>query len=552
MIKFSNKKMKILNKILICSALIVGVTSCKKSVLTENPPQILTADNLYVNYNGFQNGLNGLYSQVRRCRAGLTTSDPSNDLMFEVNFAGVDNSYDNYASTAGNIYNNWGALNNASYSGYNSIWAYLYQTINAANTIIGRVPANNNMTDDQKNQILAESRLIRAWCYRHLVNLWGAVPLVLIESTGLTFRTDFERAPVATVQASMESDWLFAEQYLPATNTNDGKVLKGTAQHLLAELYLTEGQWAKAKDYASRVTTNPNYALVTNRYGVNAALPGTVFTDMFLDGNSDRSQGNTEALWVLQNELNVIGGEGNNIMRRYWVNRYYSLTEKGTDGKSTTPFQVSIAYGGRGIGRLSPTLFAFSLYGAGDDRGSDFAWRFSYAINTPGSIPKGDTLNQVIPIPHTSKEIISNPNWPSTRKWDYANTLNINVVPNYNDQVLYRAGEDYLFLAEADFRLGDLAGAATAINALRARSHATAITASQITLDFILDERSRELFSEEDRRYTLLRTGTWLTRVQLHNNISGKLVQPRDQLLPIPQAVIDANLGKVLPQNPGY
>src|ERR1700761_1640728 len=159
--------MKILNKIMICGALIASVASCKKNVLTENPPQILTADNLYVNYAGFQNGLNGLYSQVRRCRSGLLTSDPSNDIMFEVNFAGVDNSYDNYPGTPGQIYNNWGALNNASYSGYGTIWAYLYQTINAANTIIGRAPVNTTMTADQKNQILAESRLIRAWCYRH-------------------------------------------------------------------------------------------------------------------------------------------------------------------------------------------------------------------------------------------------------------------------------------------------------------------------------------------------------------------------------------------------
>jgi len=541
--------MKILTKILICCALIASVPSCKKSVLTETPPQIITADNLYVNYNGFENGLNGLYSLVRRCRSGINSADPTNDIMFEVNVSGVDNSYGNYSGTP---YNSWGAASNPAFISYSRIWAYLYQTVDAANTIIGRVPANTNMTDDQKNQILAESRLMRAWCYRHLVNLWGAVPLVLTESTGLTFKTDFTRTPVTGVQAAMESDLLFAEQYLPVTNANDGKVIKGTADHYLAELYLTEKQWAKAKDYASRVTTNPSYALITNRYGVNAANPGTPFTDMFIDGNSDRSQGNTEALWVLQNELNVTGGEGNNIMRRYWVNRYYSLTEKGTDGKATSPFVVTIADGGRGIGRLSPTQFALNLYSPGDDRGSNFAWRFSYAINNPAGIPKGDTLNQVIPVPYNTIEKISNPNWPSTTKWDYANTQNVNVTASYNDQVLIRAGEDYLFLAEADFEMGDLTDAATAINALRTRAHASLVTSSQITLDFILDERSRELFSEEDRRYTLLRTGTWITRTNLHNNITKNLITTRDELLPIPQDVIDANLGKTFPQNPGY
>ncbi|MEO6915425.1 MAG: RagB/SusD family nutrient uptake outer membrane protein [Chitinophagaceae bacterium] len=69
---------------------------------------------------------------------------------------------------------------------------------------------------------------------------------------------------------------------------------------------------------------------------------------------------------------------------------------------------------------------------------------------------------------------------------------------------------------------------------------------------FILDDRSRELFSEEHRRYTLLRTGTWFTRTKQYNVYSGALITLRDTILPIPQSVIDANLNKVFPQNPGY
>jgi hypothetical protein len=544
--------MKNFMKIMICTALIVFAASCKKTVLNETPPALLTADNLFVDYNGFQNAVNGLYYQVRRYRAGITTSDPSNDITSEVTVEGVDNSYSNYPGSPGTVYNNWGAQNNASFSEYSSLWAYFYQTINAANTIIGRVATNTTMTADQKNQTLAESRLIRAWCYRHLTYLFGDVPLVLTETTGANFKTDFTRNSVADVQAAMEADWLFAEANLPVTNANDGKVIKGTAQHYLAELYLTQGNFTKAKDYATRVTTNASYALISARYGPYAKNPGTPFTDMFLDGNSDRSQGNTEALWVLQNEINVTGGEGNNIMRRYWVNRYYSLTVKGTDGKATSPFLVSSDFGGRGIGRIGPTKWALSIYDPTDDRGSDFAWRSSYAINNPAGIPKGDVLGQVIPVDRTSNEKLSNPNWPSTRKWDYTSPLDVNNSSSYNDQILIRSGEDYLFLAEADFGLNDLGGAATAINALRTRAHAPQVIASQITLDFILDERSRELFAEEDRRYTLTRTNTWLARTKLHNVISGPLIQPRDQLLPIPQSVIDANINKVLPQNPGY
>ncbi len=109
-----------------------------------------------------------------------------------------------------------------------------------------------------------------------------------------------------------------------------------------------------------------------------------------------------------------------------------------------------------------------------------------------------------------------------------------------------------MVLAEANFRLGDLAGAATAINTLRTRAKATPVTASQITIDFILDERSRELFSEEDRRYVLLRTNKLVERVKLYNKISATRIALRDTLLPIPQDVIDANLTSRMRQNPGY
>jgi hypothetical protein len=73
-----------------------------------------------------------------------------------------------------------------------------------------------------------------------------------------------------------------------------------------------------------------------------------------------------------------------------------------------------------------------------------------------------------------------------------------------------------------------------------------------MSLDFILDERSRELFLEEDRRITLLRTSKWLERTRLHNNNGGANIAERDTLYPIPQPVIDANLTKKMPQNPGY
>jgi hypothetical protein len=544
--------MKSYYKILLGLGLLAGLASCKKTVLDENPPNQLFADNLYSTYDGFQNGLNGLYAEVRRSRGGIDYGDPTNNIMFEMNVIGVDNGYGNYSAGPEQMLNNFGALSNAGVTYYRQTWAYLYETINSANTIIDRATVSTVLSDAQRNSILAEARCIRAWSYRHLTYLWGDVPLQLHESSGENVRTDYDRAPIAQVRAAMINDWLFAEKYLPVTTTVDGKLLQGVPQHFLAETYLAIAKNDSAKIYATKVTTNVSYKLITNRYGVNLAKPGTAYTDMFLDGNSNRSQGNTEALWTLQNELNVAGGEGYNIMRRYWLNRYYSITVTGTDGKSPSPFAVTYDFGGRGLGRLGPTKYAFSIYENTDDRGGDFAWRFSYAINNTAGVPKGYTLGQVIPLDRTSREKISNPNYPSTRKWDNASPTDVNSNNSYNDQVFLRSADTYLLLAEADFKLGDLPGAVAALNAVRTRSHASVITAAQVTLDFILDERSRELFTEEDRKYTLLRTDTWLARTKLYNAVAAPNVTDRDKLLPIPQDVINTNLTKVFPQNPGY
>lgn len=545
--------MRAYKKIFIAAACVAaaGLSSCKKSALDIDSPGTVLADNLYSTKAGFDAGLNGLYSEVRRSRSG-TVLGQINQMMLEPAYIGVDNAYGNYRDTYEDIFNNWGANNNAAVSAYSNIWAWLYETINNANTIIGRAETSPALSATDKNSVLAEARFIRAWCYRHLTYLWGDVPLVLTESSGTTIPDDYTRETVANVRKAMEADWLFADQYLPETSANQGKVLKGAADHYLAELYLAMGQNDKARDFALKVTNNNNYKLVTARYGVNASKPGTPYTDMFLDGNINRNQGNTEALWVLQEELNVLGGEGDNLMRRYWVNRYYSFTFKGTDGKSVSPFIVSADYGGRGIGRLGPTKYALGLYDTNDDRGSDFAWRFSYAINNPNGIPKGYKLGDVLPIDRTSTEKITNPNWPSTRKWDYASPIDPTVDRQYQDQTYVRSADTWLLLAEAYFKLGDLPNATIAINTIRNRAHANPITQSQVTMDFILDERSRELFSEEERRYTLLRTGTYLTRVKQYNNIAKLTITDRDQLFPIPQDVVNANRHTPMRQNPGY
>ena len=119
-----------------------------------------------------------------------------------------------------------------------------------------------------------------------------------------------------------------------------------------------------------------------------------------------------------------------------------------------------------------------------------------------------------------------------------------------------RYAETYLLLAEAQFKQGKLAEAATSLNVVSARANATPVSAGQVTLNYILDERARELLGEENRRMTLMRTGTLVTRaIALNSNTAANPLNGltnKHLLLPIPLTEINLNKDAVLEQNPGY
>lgn len=144
---------------------------------------------------------------------------------------------------------------------------------------------------------------------------------------------------------------------------------------------------------------------------------------------------------------------------------------------------------------------------------------------------------------------------------------------NFNDPstrpcVLYRFSDVYMTGAEAYFKAGDAAKAAGLLNVVRQRAafrksnttaqNATAaaamtITAADVTLDFILDERSREFFGEWQRWHDLVRTRSLVRRVQEWNQEAAPYVKDFNMLRPIPQSQIDRVVdGPAFSQNSGY
>lgn len=591
--------------ILILLTALAAAPGCE-SFLGENPETLMTSNQLYASEEGFQLGLNGLYASARKEREGYgyTDSFGATGLYALMNMAGTDN-YDSGAGASGEfsaIYKSWNTANVPTDKSLKNAFEWLYETVLAANTLIGRIDDATWSSEEKKNNVEAQARLIRAWAYRHLTYMWGDVPLNLTETTGENFRSDWERNDIHEVRAQILEDLTFAEEHLEWIPSIAGAPSKGVALTYLSEMYLAE---AEAVRNGSYIPSDPELTadklnqmafdaadkcIKEGPYALNQAAGETcAFMNTFTPENASHS--NLEALWVMQWEQNVLGG-GNNLMR-------FSLRPKFDSSNAFAKGAILISYyeesrGGRGFARTGITPWALNLYdtssdrdnGIIDDRGGEHAIAQYYTLTELDEISdkaginaatgenwkvgdkvyigvskaadmgkyEASTLNKGYAAVLKQDSGSNNNNWPYTLKYSYCDPGYPKNNESHNDQIYMRLAETVLLRAEASLKLGETGDAADDINLLRTRANALPVTAADITLDFILEERSRELLGEEQRRYTLLRTKSasefveWVTA----RNPKDKGLAERDYLFPIPQSVIDANVSKKMDQNPGF
>ncbi|WP_236980569.1 RagB/SusD family nutrient uptake outer membrane protein [Membranihabitans maritimus] len=547
----------------LCLVLISGCNVFNEDYLEERPPHLISAGTLFESYEGFQSGLNGLYAEVRLELSGLQSNTAP---RYAITMGGTDVLVTNLPHVGwSTMASKFGNELNPNQSWLSEWFAWVYGIVNAANTIIDEAEKREDVEwsydgknpEENRNLVIAEARAIRAWAYRHLSYLWGDVPLVLQPSSGSSIKTDWERSPVKLVREQMIEDFLFAEQYIPVERENQGRLTKGAVQHYLAETYLTLDEPNNALMMADKVINTPEYNLITERYGVRMDEPGTPFMDMFYDGNANREEGNSEALWVFPFEQFSQGG-GVAHKNRHHASRYSEIVIDGI-----VPLQNTLERGGRGATICSLSKFCLGLWDKGDDRASEFAIRWFYVLKDAESnapypadrLPSGYSYGDTIWTNY--EEVLSpsnlrQPNRPFSRKVEGTDPNNVSTSNQWNDQIYLRLADTYLLKAEAQYKLGDILGATETINTIRRRSNADAITESDIDIDFILDERARELIMEEHRRYTLIRNNKWIERTKAHNFHGGQFIEEKHRLMPIPQDVINTNLSSVFPQNPGY
>jgi len=525
--------------------------SCKKS-LEENNPSGITAESVFTTPEGFETLVNAAYSYQRWWygkEEGMSMSEMGTDLWMSGAGDGTTD-LTQYLNLQGNN----GAITTE--------WQQLYAAINQCNAGINRIgEAGLSITVRPVRE--AELRFLRAFYYWHIVETWGGVHFSLTEAQGVI--TTANKTPVETFNNQIIEDLLFAVDKLPATTADYGRVTKPAAQAFLARMYLSQKKYTQARDMA--------LAVINGGYGF-VLLPN--YADLWKMANLK----NKEVVYAVNYSINLsLNDLADPILNplghsRGSNNAHLLYTMKYDD----QPGMIRDIANGRPFNRYMPTRFLLDLYSANDSRyeGSYKTVWFANGTSRPAGMAIGDTAifaTKAVYAPvgkrykiydrnsvyNTNGTVKDQLHYVSLNKFDDPTRTSANEAQSARDAFVIRFAELYLIAAEAEFGLGNSQQSATYLNVIRTRAAKPGkiaemqLTAAQVSLDLILDERAREFAGEQLRWFDLKRTGKLIERVKANNPNVGPNIQDFHTVRPIPRSQVDAVTNNTeFKQNPGY
>ena len=558
--------MKTFKYILILFGVVVFFApSCSKQ-LKENPQSVITPD-FFKTVQGFQSGLDAAYAGMRNLWG--------TENLFTIACIGTDEF----------ITGNDGTGNNVNYysSGYTpadgkvtAVWNNCYTYINTCNGLVDFGTSLTGIDTAKRNEMIAEAKFLRANYYFVLVQFWGNV--TLNKHFQSVPSTAAQRDPRADVYDFIIQDLQDAITELPPSPVQGGilpgKATAAAATHVLAKVYLTRAgsSVAHPDDYQNAYTLASGLITKSASLGLGL-LPD--FGSVFQEGNET----NKEVLWTVQHTSNLAyngstaqnSSGPDNVLVHMWVPKY----------ETYVPGMQRDILDGRPYIRAVPTRWLTDTVFKDKTNDTRYSKTFQtvWYCNNAAGIPKwgnpvpagvdpslagkpkftlGDTACFMpgFDVPDaqiaSTRYLLMPPRkyniqmGPYMRKYIDTHRPDMNS-PSIRPVIVWTLSETYLIAAEAAYMMNQPTLALGYVNTIRERAAyptgnvaAMDVTTADLSLDFILDERSRELCGQMVRWWDLVRTHNLLTRVVLHNSDGRANIVPKDTLRPIPQTQMNA------------
>ncbi|MDO7171736.1 RagB/SusD family nutrient uptake outer membrane protein [Mariniflexile sp. AS56] len=521
---------------LIC-LLLVTVTSCTADLdITPNDDQTTLSGELFTNESAYKQVLAGIYgnlaltgtdgpgsSNLKNIDAG--TSQFGRVLLYVQTLSADEMiwSYENDPGTREIQRNLWTAQNPLLLG----MFSRAHLSVALANNFLrettdAKLDSRNVSTTVRAEMpaYRAEARLMRAMAYYYMMDVFGKANFVTEDDALNSQPPAYDRAQLF---AFVESELLAIDADLIDSRQNQyGRADKSVAYMILAKMYLNAEVYINTNRYSDCITytekiISGGYSLATN------------YLHNFMADNNTNSATNEIIFPIVSDGLTTQNYGPTTVMINGSVG---SLEENGTE--------VGVSAGGWG-GALRVRKQLANLFNS------------SFANDTRNTIISADRSIEITDISNKDSGYILQKYSNATSTGSYG----IDQTFVDTDFPLFRLGDVYLMYAEAHLRGGggNLATALGYVNALRTRANNTnTISAGELTLDFILDERGRELHWEAHRRQDLIRyqkfTGGNYNWVWKGNGSNGISLPSYFNVYPIPTASMAANPN--LTQNTGY
>ncbi|MGN6490917.1 MAG: RagB/SusD family nutrient uptake outer membrane protein [Agriterribacter sp.] len=598
--------MKSINKtkLIMPAVMLISVfASCKKDFLKPEPLSFYTPDATFNTPQGLKSTIIACERNLRYEWFGDGAPIITQNIFSEVAVEGTTDK-SGPAQDLNLLITPTTQLNHVDFNRIGWYWYEGYKGVKYANTVITFIDQAKWSSEEERNAVLGAGYFHRAYRYYMLTHEFGDVPvsMKIIDYP----RLDFATVKREVILQKMKEDLEFAEQWVPVTAAG-GEVNKGAVSHLLTKVNLALGLFDDAVASATRVIDDGVHSLMTNRFGVDVNDPSkNVIWDLHRPANKAIGANKEALMLVIDRDGFIDNGDfsgGGSTMRQavpFWFSNIN--TPSGLKGTSDAlkKNQPAIDWDqatmfGRGIGRCRGTWY--STHAIWDDPGDlrhapgnwmrmeDLVYN-NYQIksdsyygknlqkyNNSGGLLCADTIRSWFDWPHYKLYI--------------EDKQNATPSGGHTDWYVFRLAETYLLRAEAHYWKGEMQLAADDLNKVRTRAGCQPLSAAQINIGTILDERARELYYEEPRKVELTRiayifaqTGQTAYNGKSYNleNFSNDnffydrimektdfynkgvttnhgdryTMSPYHVLWPIPQAAINNNVQGVINQNEGY